>query len=258
MRILSLIFAVLLLLSSSASAQDRTRTLSKVFELNADATVEVITYKGLVSVVAWDEPQVAVEIEFVAEDLDGIIMLPHMDVEIRSDEKGLRMETDYRKALRELQRLFQNAGAQRLPLVNYTVKMPRTATLKVDDHMSTIRVTDLQSVMDIFTYKGVIELNNVGGSLKIDTFSGKARIALHNLTRDSSFDTHEGSIAIRLPRDAGFDLNVDMAEAGAMFAADSTLSSLGRVRDNYHGIVNGGGPLLSLVTHRGSFMLSTE
>ena len=245
--------------TATALAQNQIRTVNHTFDLDPDATVLIETYKGSITVTPWERPEVEVEIRIEAEDLDGIVMLPHVEIHTEQDENGLHFETDYRKAQAELLRIFSDAELPRLPLVHYTLRMPRTALLQIEDYMSQINVTDLQSPMEVFTYKGIVDLVNVGGALKLDTVIGTARVAFSYLTRDSSIDTHEGNIAIRLPHDAAFDLDVALGQPSAIFSPDTTFSTLRAIdrHQNYSGPINGGGPRLNLATERGSFMLGT-
>lgn len=47
-----------------------------------------------------------------------------------------------------------------LPLVNYEIRMPRTARLVVRDHSSTIRVTGVQGGAKIQTRRGRVHLRD--------------------------------------------------------------------------------------------------
>ena len=101
----------------------------------------------------------------------------------------------------------------------------------------------------------------------LDTFMGKAEVAFSNLARDCTLQSHEGDIAIRLPASTGFDLDVDLEAAAAIFAYEApprTPSREGNVspvqvirRQSYRGTINGGGAKLNLVTHSGSLRLSS-
>jgi hypothetical protein len=258
MRTLSSLVILLVFTAATSLAQENIRTISQILELDPDEEIEIVTYKGTITVSPWDRPDVQLDVSIEAEDVDGLIMLPHVEIEVKRTARGLYVETDYRAAIRELRRLFENVGAQRLPLVHYVIQIPRTAGLKIDDHMSSITLSDVQSSVDLFTYKGVVEVMNFGGALKLDTFRGIARVSFGNLSRDSSVDTHEGTIFVRLPRNTSFNLDIDLGDPEAVFAADTSFVSIGGVTRAYHGSFNGGGPRLNMITHRGSLQLSSN
>jgi len=144
--------------------------------------------------------------------------------------------------------------------------MPRTARLKIDDYMSVTTITDFQADLDFYTYKGKVTLTHFGGTLRLDTFMGKAQVALSPLARDCRIESHEGELAVLLPDDLGVDLDVDLGTSQAVFAYETSLAGLDGGAKGSHGLlrkkttyqtsINGGGARLSLATHSGSLRLS--
>ena len=267
-RVLRALLVCVLLAGAPVQAQNMVRTLNHVYAFDQEGEIDLTTYKGNVTIILWDEPKVQIDVQIEAEDFDGVLMLEDIVIRIAGSEQSLKIETDYRKALREIYKLFDYSTSPRLPPVHYVIQMPRTARLKIDDYMSVTTIADFQADLDVYTYKGEVALTNFGGTLTLDTFMGEAQVAFSALARDSKIECHEGRLAVALPDGAGFDLNVDLGTAQAVFASEAGFagldlpdgtngsSTLSGKKKTYRASINGGGPRLSLATHSGAVRLS--
>lgn len=265
-RVLSAALGLLLLALAPVQAQNLVRTLNHVYAFDPEGEIELTTYKGNIAIVLWDQPKVQIDVRIEAEDYVGVLMLEDINIRIAGSEQSLKIETDYHQALREIYKLFDYSVSPRLPPVHYVIKMPRTARLKIDDYMSVTTITDFQADLDFYTYKGEVVMTNFGGTLRLDTFMGKAQVAFSPLARDSRIESHQGQVVVVLPGGVGFDLDVDLGTAQAIFASEASFAGLdppGGVpsllagkKTTYRASINGGGARLSLVTHSGSVRLS--
>ena len=265
-RVLPLVLGLFVLALAPVQAQHLVRTHSHVYAFDPEGEIDLTTYKGSIAVAPWDHPKVQIDVRIVAEDYDGVLMLEDIVIRIEGSEQSLTIETDYRKALRGIYKLFDYSTSPRLPPVHYVIRMPRTARLKIDDYMSVTTITDFQADLDFYTYKGKVTLTHFGGTLRLDTFMGKAQVALSPLVRDCRIESHEGELAVLLPDDLGVDLDVDLGTSQAVFAYETSLAGLDGGAKGSHGLlrkkttyqtsINGGGARLSLATHSGSLRLS--
>lgn len=266
MRVLGIIVGLLFLTACSARAQLNVRTIHQEYAFDPNGKLDVTTYKGSVTVSPWDLPQVLVHARIEADDYDGILMLPNINIRIAGSVYDLKVETDYREAVHRFKKLFSDEVNPVLPSVHYMIRMPRAATLKIDDYMSETHITDFEANLEVYTYKGNVEVTNFGGGLNLDTFMGKARVAFGRLVQDCVLSSHEGDVAIQLPSDAGVDLAIDLGTTEAVFAyevgpADAEQGArihhvLTKQNKAFQGPINGGGVRLSLTTYRGSLRLS--
>ncbi len=250
-RVLSAALGLLLLALAPVQAQNLVRTLNHVYAFDPEGEIDLTTYKGNITIVLWDQPKVQIDVRIEAEDYDGVLMLEDINIRIAGSEQSLKIETDYR-----------------LPPVHYVIKMPRTARLKIDDYMSITTITDFQADLDFYTYKGEVAMTNFGGTLTLDTFMGKAQVAFSPLARDSRIESHQGEVAVALPDGVGFDLDVDLGTAQAIFVSEASFAGLdppdgangspmlAGKKTTYRVSINGGGARLSLATHSGSVRLS--
>ena len=267
-RVLSAALGLLLIALAPVQAQNLVRTLNHVYAFDLEGEIDLITYKGNITIVLWDQPKVQIDVQIQAEDYVGVLMLEDINIRIAGSEQSLKIETDYHQALREIYKLFDYSISPRLPPVHYAIKMPRTAHLKIDDYMSVTTITDFQADLDFYTYKGEVVMTNFGGTLRLDTFMGKAQVAFSPLARDSRIESHQGQVVVTLPDGVGFDLDVDLGTPQAIFASEASFTGLdppdgakgslllAGKKTTYRASINGGGARLSLTTHSGLIRLS--
>ncbi len=257
-----------LVLPSSAQRKKITETV----DLNANGRVQVDTYKGSIDVTTWDRNEV--EIEAIIEADGNQSLVAFTEVHIRQSGNTLRIESDYKKAKQEGEKL-RNWGKNNmsLPFVHYKIRMPRTADLTIDDYKSEITIESLVADLDletykgearidgvtgdirIDTYKGEVEATNLAGSLEADTYKGNITAEFAELSGDSTIDTYRGDVRLRLPRDAGFDLNANLGKNGDL-DTDFGLSDVSIEKNKYRGTIGGGGPDLEVDTYRGRIQVS--
>ena len=257
---------MLFILTVPAYAQ-QTKSFSDSHTIGNNGEVSVDTYKGSIEVVAWNGD--TVEIDAVIEGDRNDELVKYTEVRVRKSGRSVYVETDYSEAKKIMKRW--NKKNLSLPYVHYTIRMPRSAELSIDDYKSDIDVEGLRADLALETYKGTVDLQDIEGELNIETYKGDVRIRelagglsadtykgsfdveFTELTEDTIFDTYRGDIEVTLPRDAGFDLDADLGNKGD-FDASFRTADLKRSKKHYRGEVQGGGPRLEFETYRGSFM----
>lgn len=261
------VLLVLVLAAGAAQGQVRERSFTQEYSFAPTGTVTVLNYKGSIEVVPWDLDEVQVHVVIEAEDVDGEVMLPHVAVRITGSLDTLTVETDYRGALARLRELFPDAVSPRLPLVHLVVRLPAAARLRIDDYMSAIRLDGLTADVEVYSYKGEVDIRGFSGTLRLNTHMGRARVAFSHLRHDAAIGAYEGEVTVALPSGAGFDLALDLGAPGARFAPDSTFHAVGGTAGRaaataaqgprtFQEAVNGGGPRLALSSHSGLVRLS--
>ena len=269
MKILSpLLATIVLCLFAIPSVAQSSKTIDESFDINDNGRVHVDTYKGSIDVTTWDRD--VIEIEAIVEEDNGRELVELTDVNIRKSGRSIYIETDYSRAKKKMKRArLKNYS---LPLVHYTIRMPRSAEVKIEDYKSDIYLEGIDASVDLETYKGEVDIRDVQGDIRLDTYKGDVRIVelagslsaetykgnieveFDDLQGDTAFDTYRGDIEVTLPRGTGFDLDADLGNKGDLDAS----FNLGQLRkdDNYYrGSVQGGGPRLEFDTYRGSMRL---
>jgi hypothetical protein len=252
------------LLGATLSFSQNSREITKSLPLKANGEVAIDTYKGSITVSVWDKPQVDIRARIEADDqFDSRYAeekVRDTEIQIDATENRIRIKTDYDN-LRHHDRgffSFFDGESGSLPLVHYTVSMPKTANLKIKDYKSRTTVDNLNSDVDFTTYKGEAEISNLEGSLRLDTYRGDVRVTFIKLTGRSSCKTYKGRLSLVLPAKSGFDLDAEFGyRTDFSTDFDCDVHSHGRRHRNaeFHGPVNGGGATLVLRSTKGDIRL---
>jgi DUF4097 and DUF4098 domain-containing protein YvlB len=109
--------------------------------------------------------------------------------------------------------------------------------------------------VDITTGSGSVDASGIRGALRVHTGSGRITVQGEQTGR-WDLDTGSGSVNIRLPQNAGFDLNAHSGSGGVY--VDHPITVQGRIdrrRNNVSGKVRGGGYALDVRTGSGSIRI---
>ena len=141
--------AVFLMAAAAAQASD-TKEVHKTMALERDGRVSVHTYKGSVTVTTWDRPEVRVDavIEPDGDCRDMREKVQRTQVRIAGGGGTVDITSDYEDAKRHSHGFFFgwfDGDTGTLPFVRYTIQMPATARLEIEDYKSEITVSDLKN-----------------------------------------------------------------------------------------------------------------
>lgn len=246
----------------SVQAQD-SREVRKSGGFDQNGRVSVDTYKGTIKVLTWDRPEIEIVARIESDGWDRHSRERVEDTEIRIDlsSHSARIKTDYDRVRNRhsgFLGIFVGDNSGILPLVHYTIKVPRTTNVEIKDYKSRTEVNDLDSDLNIETYKGEVDVAKLSGSLALETYKGEVRIGFARLRGQSRFETYKGNINISLPRGKGFELDADIGRHGT-FDSDFTFEK-NRRHDRrkdmeVRSAVNGGGPMVRLKTDHGTIRL---
>jgi len=239
----------LVLISTAAGilAAADSKDIHKTFPLDSHGSVTIDTYKGSIHVTTWDRNEVDISVRIEEDGEVFAQSVRRADVGFDASPRDVRMKSD--------SQWFFLDGVQ--PLYQYTVKMPRTANLRIKDYKSESDISDLSSDLQFNTYKGSLQLRNFTGGLTVNTYKGDIRADFAAVTAPVRIDTYKGDIDLRMPRDGKFDLSTDIGRRRG--DPDSDFARYVRTsnsRDRIHrSQVNGGGPEVRLRSYKGEFRL---
>jgi Toastrack DUF4097 len=224
------------------------KDIHKTFPLDSRGHVTIDTYKGSIRVSTWDRNEIDVAVR-IEEDGDVFAQnVTHADVRFDASASDVRITSSNQWSF------FLVDGVA--PLYHYTIRMPRTASLRIKDYKSESEVSDLAADLQIETYKGSAQLRNFSGGLTVNTYKGDIRAEFAAVAAPVRIDTYKGSIDLRMPRESRFDLYNDLgrrADLDSDFARYIPSSnSRDRIRRSQ---VNGGGPEFRLKSYKGEFRL---
>ena len=239
----------------AAEHKDVNRTAS----LASDGSVTIETLKGSIHVSAWDRPQIEINARIEAES-DGSSdhkRFEATDIWIDTSPASVRIRTRYPDWNGGIFCCWDGGSN---PEVHYTIQMPRTARLSIRDHRSETEIGDLSGGLNIETHRGSVRARKISGPVEIHTHRGEIALDFRSFTARTLIDSYRGPVEISMPRNSAFELNTDLDRRRASFESDFPIitRSVGRRTMSIEGPVNGGGPVLKLVTYRSQIRLRAE
>ncbi len=249
--------ASLALIPAGVFAAIAPKEVHQVVPLDAKGEFSLATFKGTVKVAAWDRAEVKLDASIQADESsdcgseqEKAEWVRKTEVKIESSPGSVHVRSDY--DLLEGARSFTNFCTSR-PFVNYEIKLPANARIRIADHRSTIQIADLHGAISLATHKGKVDLRGIEGPLELATHKGEVRVAFSKWAQPSQITTHKGDVEVSLPKSSGFNLEAVVGRRGELqsdFAGTNLVE-----KGIYRGSVNGGGPALRLTTHKGHFHL---
>jgi hypothetical protein len=265
-----LFLTILLSVFICTALSQPTREISKTLPLKSDGRLVIDTYKGSITVTTHDKQQVEVYVKIESDDSDSRDAAQDVEdteIEFHSTGKEVRLHTNYKNVERNNSHDFwdwitdPHGSSNSLPLVHYTIKMPRTAELRIKDYKSESHIEGLTSYLTINTYKGTVQVIDLNGGINLETYKGDVDISLMTLKNDSHFETYKGKITINIPKQTGFELRTNF-ERRVDFNTDFDVETHERDRKHrhydYYGKINGGGPMIEFNSDKGNIRLRSK
>jgi hypothetical protein len=243
----------LLLVATSASALTE-RHVHQTLNLDPNGRFSLDTHNGSVTITTWNQAKVDIDARIEAGDSDALQEdIDATEIRISGGGSSVDVQSNYdRIGWRHSGWIF-GGESRSLPPVHYTISVPATAMVRIEDHNASVRVTGLQGDLRVNGHNGSIEVANHSGAANITAHNGDVHLEFARFSKPTQIETHNGTIDIKVPSDARFELDA----SGHHLGVDSDLPITVREtnRDSYRGNVNGGGALLKIETHNGSVRL---
>jgi hypothetical protein len=236
-------------------AQPAAKTVSDTVALDPSGTVEIDNHRGSITVTTWNRTEVKYEVRIASPNEQDDLPFTTLDA-THSDEE-LELDADFPWRIQIPGVVTISPGGSERAAFHYTVSVPESARLEIDDYASAIQVADVKGDVVIDTYSGTVKASNLAGSFALEMYGGTAQVSFSALTAPLSVDTYAGPVHLSLPMEAGFDLKTDLQSADQL-TVDGSLSLPSPTEDgNYDGPVNGGGPKLSIESYSSTITLRT-
>ena len=244
---LPFVFAAITLISAVGAAED-VKKFQKTVPLEPAGRFSLDTYKGSIRITAWDRSQVEIDARIVADPF-SLFAGSVDDAEIRVDNSpgDVRVRTVYRQP-----RSFFEGN---MPSVEYTVHVPRRASLSVKDYKSDSDIAGVEGGVEFTTYKGTARINGLRGPLRANTYKGEIRAAFAAFNTGSSVETYKGEIDLSLPSKSAFEIRAKLERHATLDSDFPRTIRSSTHRNDFQGSVNGGGPPLRVSSYRGNIRL---
>lgn len=271
----------LLLFATAAQAADTTlkETFQKTYPLKAGGQVALDNVNGGIKIEAWDknEVQVVAEKRVKAGDADAAKQyMSQIRIDVAETAGGLKIVTRLPKRNDGIfDWMFgKNVNAN----VEYKLRVPRSVALEVENVNGAINLTGtrgraslatVNGAIDILRAEGKLALRAVNGALSVtdsagtvdaETTNGGIDVALNDVPdgADLSFETTNGAVTVRLPRDVrvSLDAATSNGRVHSDFEVDGGNGQPSRRR--LAGDINGGGGKLTVRSTNGSVEIAHQ
>lgn len=178
---------------ASRSVLAQPRTTQGTAALDPGGTVVVENHEGRIAVETWDRAEVQYEAVVRSEEDAEHPEATKVRVDERADRFEIRTVYDESREGDDESGWF-GGNSQNIMPVTYTLTIPRTAPIEIEDHESEIRVEGGEGRTTIDTHDGTVTLTNRHGRAEIGTHDGPITVERH--TGPLLIDTHDGRIRL--------------------------------------------------------------
>jgi DUF4097 and DUF4098 domain-containing protein YvlB len=159
--------------------------------------------------------------------------------------------------------------------VELEIHVPRQTNVKLESYKPDIRIAGIQGDVRVKSYKSPIELDSTTGAVRIDTYKDTVKLRNVNVRgpleiksykADAEIDARslgdsvilensKGSIVLRVPANAGLDVDFEGSRRSSFRSDFALASQTGSFNSSFRGKVNQGGTHVRLRTEKGSVSL---
>jgi hypothetical protein len=260
--------------SQSSGSNQQPENFQRTFNITPGGVLQVDNYKGTIHVTGTDSSQVVVDVTKRFEDgsdADRKWWMENVEINFHNESNRVAIEVKYP----QWNCTFCWQGHDFTAAVELEIRVPRQINVNVGSYKPDIKVSSVQGdiriksykspitidsttgAIHIDTYKDTVKLNNVNlrGPLEIKSYKADTEINARALGETASLENNKGTIVLRVPESAGFDVDYE-GNRHASFRSDFPLNiGSGSFDTRVRGTVNQGGTKLRLRTYKGSVSL---
>ncbi|HEY2169533.1 MAG TPA: hypothetical protein VGJ30_07900 [Candidatus Angelobacter sp.] len=257
----------------TSTSADPVAHFQKTFSIAPGGTLDVDNYKGTIHVTGSDTNQVAIDVNkhFEGNDQDRKWWMENVQVNFRNESNRVAVEVKYP----QWNCIFCWQDHDYTADVELEIRVPRQINVQLQSYKPDIKVAGIQGDIRIKSYKSPIEIADTTGAVRIDTYKetvklrnvnlrgplevksykAEAEIDARSLGDSVTLENEKGSIVLRVPANAGMDVDYEGGRRSSFSSDFPMTSQTGSFNSSFHGKVNQGGTRLRLRTGRGSVSL---
>ena len=234
-----LLSAVLWAVPSFAISKD----FNQSYPLQPGGSLELQNVNGTVDVQGWDRNEVEIHAVKTAKQKESDLERVSIDVDARPDAVSIAT------------RYPQNEGVE--VAVEYTIHVPHSAHVeRVGTINGTLRISGIESVENLQTVNGNIEVYESGGNIHAHTTNGNVHLELAHVgdKNGAVAETTNGSLVLAVPSNTQADLEARCLNGNFYSELPMKMESTQRPRE-IHGKLGNGGASIHLRTVNGGIRL---
>ena len=247
----------------SSAQEQQPEHFQKTYAVSPTTTLKVENYKGTIHVTAVEGSQVAVDVNkhFEGSDADRKWWMENVKIDFHNDPHQVEIKVEYPNCT------FCWSGHDYTAWVELEIHVPRQINVNLDGYKPDVKVSGVQGDISVRSYKAQMLIEGTTGSIRVDTYkdsirlrdvkitnalevkSYKAEVEVNarDLGQAADLETEKGSIAVRVPGNAGLDVDY-FGGRRSSFHTDFNLAVSSGAGDTVRGTVNGGGTKLRIRT----------
>jgi hypothetical protein len=252
---------------SASSGSDQAEHFQKTFSIASGGTLDVDNYKGTIHVTGADTNQVTVDVtkRFDGNDADRKWWMENVQINFHNDSNRVAVEVKYP------QWNCTFCWHDYTAAVELEIHVPRQTNVKLESYKPDIRIAGIQGDVRVKSYKSPIELDSTTGAVRIDTYKdtvklrnvnvrgpleiksykADAEIDARSLGDSVTLENSKGSIVLRVPANAGLDVDFEGSRRSSFRSDFAMASQTGSFNSSFRGKVNQGGTRVRLRTEKG-------
>ena len=221
-----------------------TKEVNQSYPLQPGGSVELQNVNGAVEVQGWDRDEVEVRAVKTAKEKESD--LDRVAVEVEAKPRAVSITTRYP----------QNQGVE--AAVEYSIHVPRSAHVEhIGTINGTLRISGVETVDDLQTVNGNIEVYDSGGNVHAHTTNGNVHLELGHLNENNgtSAETTNGSLVIAVPSDTQANLEARCLNGNFFSELPLQIENTQQRPREIHGKLGKGGASIHLRTVNGAIRL---
>jgi hypothetical protein len=258
-------------LKSAAVAQSR--EFRKTVEFVPGGDLRFNTDKGSVRLTSWDQSRVEIHARIVApEGVDadyGRRAVEAARIEVSGDARSLTIRSNFD----DVPYKDGEGNSRSLPDIHYEIRAPRNLNLdlgadrckveaqgfagriRIETDRTPVTVNDLSGEIQIRMDRGKATVAGFQGRLDFDTDRTDSQLQAVRIEGDSRLNIGRGECEMRIPDSQGLTLNSRLGRRERLYNDfELTVNNISD-RNNIEGVINGGGPRLTIEGDRGVIRL---
>jgi hypothetical protein len=255
------------------AAGAQSREFRKTVEFVPGGDLRFNTDKGSVRLTAWDQGRVEIYARIEEpEDVDadyGRRVVEAARIEVSGDARSLAISSNFD----DVPYKDGEGHSRTLPDIHYEIRAPRNLNLDLGADRCKVEAQGFAGRIRIDTDRTPVMANDLSGEIQIRMDRGKAtvtgfqgRLDLHTdrtdsqlqavrIEGDSRLNIGRGECEMRIPDSQGLTLNSRLGRRERLFNDFGLTVNSFNDRNNIEGVINGGGPRLTIEGDRGVIRL---
>jgi len=268
--VLSAVFAISQL---TLTAAIQNKEFRKTVEFVPGSDLRFNTDKGSVRLTSWDQSRVEIYArieppEYVDADY-GRRAVEAARIEVFGDARSLTIRSNFE----DVPYKDGEGHSRSLPNIHYEIRAPRnlnldlgadrckveaqgfTGRIRIDTDRTPVTANDLSGEIQIKMDRGKATVMRFQGRLDLDTDRTDSQLQAVRIEGDSRLNIGRGECEMKIPDSQGLNLNSRLGRRDRLYNDFGLTVNNLHDRNNIEGVINGGGPRLTIEGDRGTIHL---